>query len=179
MVHTSPPQHPQVPPKYPLAYPPDKLFQMTLSQLMVGRLLYITGPVHALNLGLRIAIRYAFARRQFGPKAQTETCIMNYASHKQFLMPTLATTIALEFTRNQLMVMLGGMLPENKKFSVSRNSPYVFMVIDALRENREHYHSIVSGIKALVCEYCVDSLGRMRVMCGGIVYRGVTINDSR
>ena len=82
---------------------PDKLFQKTLSQLMVGRLLYITGPVHALNLGLRISIRYAFARRQFGSQQ-----VINYSSHKYALMPMLAFTLGLEFTRNQLMQMLGG-----------------------------------------------------------------------
>ena len=36
-----------------------------------------------------------------------------------------------------------------------------------MRENRDHYHSIVSGVKALVCEFCVESLGKMRVLCGG------------
>ncbi len=106
---------------------------LTLSQLMVGRLLYITGPIQCLNIGLRIVIRYASSRHQFGPKKEPERCILDYTTHKRKLMPVLGTTLALEFARNALVAMLKGAFEDNEK--------------------REKYHAIVSGVKAFTCEY--------------------------
>jgi acyl-CoA oxidase len=81
---------------------------MTLSQLMVGRLLYVIAPIQIANVGLRVAIRYGSVRKQFGPKGGVETNILDYSSHKKKLMPAIATNLALEFTRNQLILMLKG-----------------------------------------------------------------------
>jgi acyl-CoA oxidase len=146
-----------------------KLFSVTLSQLMVGRLLYVAGPVLALQQGLKIAIRYGHSRRQFGPKSKPESCtfahagyknfprnrpfltlffavIMDYQTHKKTLMPMLASCLVFEQARNELLKMLKPAFNDEAK--------------------RVEFHAIVSGVKAVVCEYVNQQLILIRNLCG-------------
>ncbi|EFA85005.1 acyl-CoA oxidase [Heterostelium album PN500] len=126
---------------------PNKLFQITISQLVFGRLLYIFGPTIFLAIGLKTAIRYAFSRRQFGEKGKPEELIIDYPTHNRVLLPMLATNMVFEFSRNWII--------DNLQES-SRSD-----------EKREEYHSIVSGVKAMVCEFTIQSVSKLRVFCGG------------
>ncbi|GAM19404.1 hypothetical protein SAMD00019534_025790, partial [Acytostelium subglobosum LB1] len=126
---------------------PGKLFQITISQLVFGRLLYICGPLFVMNAGLKTAIRYAFSRRQFGDKGKEESLIIDYATHHRVLLPMLATNIAFEFSRNWVI----------ENLLESRQS----------EEKTEEYHAVVSGVKAMVTETCSTGLSKLRVLCGG------------
>eukprot|EP01132_Coremiostelium_polycephalum_P001115 gene1115-1420_t len=126
---------------------PGKLFQITISQLVLGRLFYIIGPTLALNICLKTATHYAFSRKQFGEKGKPEQLIINYPTHYQVLIPMIATNFAIELARNTLIERLCEPMEDEKV--------------------REEFHSIVSGVKAFTTEYVVQSLSKLRVMCGG------------
>eukprot|EP01133_Synstelium_polycarpum_P015449 gene15449-18327_t len=82
---------------------PGKLFQITISQLVFGRLLYVCGPTIYIGVALKIATRYAFSRRQFGEKGKSEELIINYPTHLRTLLPMIATSMAFEFSRNWII----------------------------------------------------------------------------
>ncbi|EGG18107.1 acyl-CoA oxidase [Cavenderia fasciculata] len=126
---------------------PSKLFQITISELVFGRMLYVCGPIQYLGIALKASIRYAFSRRQFGEKGKTEELIMNYPTHYRILLPMLAQNTAFEFARNWVI----DNIQESSKSE----------------EKREEFHAIVSGIKAMVTEFAIVALSRLRVMCGG------------
>ena len=126
---------------------PSQLFNVTLSQLMVGRLIYVLGPVMALNTGVRTVFRYGCARRQFGPPDGQEIAVIEYQSFQRKLMPILATTVALDITKNELVRLLCDAFQDDQK--------------------RNDFHAIISGIKALSTEYCIKATNDFRVLCGG------------
>jgi len=126
---------------------PGKLFQQTISQLVFGRMLYICGPIFSINYCLNTAIRYAFSRRQFGEKGKKEELIINYPSHYRVLMPMLSHLIAFEFTRDSIIEKL----IHSKKYE----------------QDVEETHAVVSGVKALINEYNMVYLNKLRAFCGG------------
>eukprot|EP00164_Ancoracysta_twista_P006260 GFYU01008693.1.p1 GENE.GFYU01008693.1~~GFYU01008693.1.p1 ORF type:complete len:752 (+),score=231.65 GFYU01008693.1:117-2258(+) len=125
-------------------------FAETLSALVFGRLLYCMGPVGALVVGTTITGRYAIKRRQFGPPNMKEVNLLTYTSHKLKLMPMIASTYAYYYMTQSLLEGFGQMAGGTM--------------------DKGEFHALVSGSKALVCEYTTDSLSKMRVMCGGHGY---------
>ena len=67
--------------------------------LHTGRALIAQGGVNGQMLGFCIAIRYACSRPQFGDKV-----IMEYLTHKNRLLPALASTYALQLAMRTLKV---------------------------------------------------------------------------
>ncbi|KAM9997105.1 hypothetical protein ACTFIZ_002031 [Dictyostelium cf. discoideum] len=126
---------------------PGKLFQVTISQLVFGRLLYICGPIKSLTITLRTGLTYAFNRRQFGEKNKTEELIINYPSHYQVLLPMLSQLVAFEFARDSIIERL--LEPKTTD------------------ERLDETNSTISGVKALVNEYSMIYLNKLRTFCGG------------
>lgn len=119
-------------------------FARTLAALLFGRLLYIVGPTIALQNALTISIRYACQRQQFG-EAKNETYIWNYPSHQLKLVPPLAYSWAFFFT-------------------VSKISQQFANIND---ETLHDFHTLISSVKAYICEYTPLQLAKIANTCGG------------
>lgn len=125
---------------------PGKLFQITISQLVMGRMLYIVGPPAYLNVAIKNTFRYAMQRRQFGEKEKPEELLINYPTHYQTLIPMISNVFALEFSRNVIVERF----PESK-----------------MPDKADSYNAIIGGVKATVAEYAIQSISKLRTMCGG------------
>jgi acyl-CoA oxidase len=72
--------------------------------------------------------------------------IINYQTHKKALMPMLANLLVFESARNHLIKMLKPAFTDDDK--------------------RVEFHAVVSGVKAVVCEYVNQQLAVIRNLCG-------------
>lgn len=82
----------------------SRRFFMMLGTLVGGRICVGKGTVAASKLGLKIALKYAYQRRQFGQDVHLqENLLIDYPSHQMRLFPLLAKTYALHFALEDLM----------------------------------------------------------------------------
>ncbi|XP_011927068.1 PREDICTED: acyl-coenzyme A oxidase-like protein [Cercocebus atys] len=72
-------------------------FSAMLAALTPSRLAVAFQAMGAMKLGLTIAVRYSRSRRQFGPKTKEEVKIVEHQTQTLWLMPPLATALALTF----------------------------------------------------------------------------------
>uniref|UniRef100_A0A096NUE7 Acyl-coenzyme A oxidase n=1 Tax=Papio anubis TaxID=9555 RepID=A0A096NUE7_PAPAN len=72
-------------------------FSAMLAALTPSRLAVAFQAMGAMKLGLTIAVRYSRSRRQFGPKTKEEVKIVEHQMQTLWLMPHLATALALTF----------------------------------------------------------------------------------
>jgi acyl-CoA oxidase len=126
----------------------DKRFGETLTALMFGRLLYIMGPTKALEQGLTIAVRYALQRRQFGSSGKPENMIWSYPTHKDKIVPLIATANVYRAGWTSLALQFEGMK----------------------KEQLNELHAVISGVKAYVTENVTPALQILRACCGGHGY---------
>ncbi|MDN5653884.1 MAG: acyl-CoA dehydrogenase, partial [Kocuria sp.] len=76
--------------------------------------------VNAAKIGLSIAIRYAYERRQFSSGGDSEATLMSYQLHRRRLLPLLARTYAQAFAHHDLLETFDGVFsgpedtPENR-----------------------------------------------------------------
>lgn len=69
----------------------DQRFGLSLGGLSTGRIILIQNMISSLASGLKIAIRFAALRKQFGsPKSNTEQALLDYELHQYRLFPYLA-----------------------------------------------------------------------------------------
>ncbi len=76
---------------------PGRRFFTMLGTLVGGRVSVANAGVSSAKVGLAIAVRYALARRQFGPAGGREVALLDYPSHRRRLLPPLATSYVLSF----------------------------------------------------------------------------------
>ena len=67
-----------------------KRFFKMLGTLIQGRISVCGAAINASKVALAIAVRYALARRQFGPPDGDEVTLMTYRTHQRRLLPHLA-----------------------------------------------------------------------------------------
>eukprot|EP01099_Mayorella_cantabrigiensis_P007953 TRINITY_DN727_c0_g3_i7.p1 TRINITY_DN727_c0_g3~~TRINITY_DN727_c0_g3_i7.p1 ORF type:complete len:432 (-),score=83.50 TRINITY_DN727_c0_g3_i7:45-1340(-) len=129
-----------------------QLFAATLSQLMVGRLLYFIGPSAAIHACLKAGLYFAFQRTQFGDSKHNarETQLIQYPTHFVELMKGLAFVYVFESAGNEMCQRLFDAFKDEQK--------------------REEFHALMSGLKAYICEYTPRFASKIRVMCGGYGY---------
>jgi acyl-CoA oxidase len=123
-------------------------FFTMLGTLVAGRISIAAASVSASKAGLTIALRYAAARRQFGPEGAAEVPILSYLAVQRRLLPRLATTYALDLTMQQLV----------SEFAASSEA-------DARR-----IEAAAAGVKAYASEHAVATLRACRQVCGGQGY---------
>jgi acyl-CoA oxidase len=70
---------------------PDRRFFTMLGTLIGGRVSVGAGAVSAARNALAIAVRYAHARRQFGPEGERR--LIEYPTHQRRLLPHVADTV--------------------------------------------------------------------------------------
>ncbi len=131
---------------------PSRRFFTMLGTLVGGRVSVASAAVSAAKVGLAIAIRYATARRQFGPVSEPETLLLDYPTHQRRLLPALAGTYAWHFGVDALREQLLAMPREG--------------------DTRE-LEAAAAGIKAGASWHCTEVLQRCREACGGQGYLSV------
>lgn len=138
---------------------PDRRFFTMLGTLVQGRVCVGGGGIQASKVALTIATRYADARRQFGPKDEPETALLDYGQHQRRLLPRIARTYALHFAQERL----------------ARDFHEVFSAGDSVSERRRRaLESRAAATKALGTWHATDTIQECREACGGAGY--LTIN---
>ncbi|KAJ3182276.1 hypothetical protein HDU85_003318 [Gaertneriomyces sp. JEL0708] len=130
----------------PIADPAVR-FATMLGALVGGRVLLATGGCVASQLGLLVAIRYAFNRTQFPADGQSgaEVSIMSYLSHQRKLFPALATTVITRLSVGHLKNLFAARTPETMK----------------------QVHVLAAGLKAYSTWHRGETLRVCREACGG------------
>src|SRR5437660_7329484 len=90
----------------PIANAPRPLLPMR-GPLVAGRVSVSGAGLSAAKLAVTIAIRYGLTRRQFrAPGRGEDVIVLDYLQHQRRLLPALATTYALHFAQQALVVSL-------------------------------------------------------------------------
>ncbi|EFA75614.1 putative acyl-CoA oxidase [Heterostelium album PN500] len=124
----------------------NKRFGSMVAPLVGGRVLIASSALNAAKLSLIIAIRYAYARRQFGSKGN-EIPIIQYLTHQRRLFPLIAATVALNFPVLQLK--------------------QIYCEPNKTPQNVKDVHIWASGLKAVVSWHKTHTLQQVRECCGG------------
>jgi acyl-CoA oxidase len=132
----------------PIASPNKRFFTM-LGTLVAGRVSVGSGAVSASKVGLAIATRYAFHRRQFGAPGVPENRLIDYPIHRRRLMPPLAQTYAASFA--------------------IEHARRAYVEADG-EEERRAVEALAAGIKAFATDHATFALQRCRECCGGQGY---------
>lgn len=123
-------------------------FFTMLRTLVAGRVSIASASVSASKVAMAIAVRYAAARRQFGPQGGQEQPILEYRALQRVLMPRLATTLALHFAVRSLQGRFAG----------------------AAQAEDPELEVRAAALKAYASDHCVDTVQACREACGGQGY---------
>jgi len=132
----------------PIASPNKRFFTM-LGALVAGRVSVGSGGVSASKVGLAIATRYAFHRRQFGAPGVPENRLIDYPIHRKRLMPALAQTYAASFAIEHV-----------RRTYVEAQG----------EQERRAVEALAAGIKVFATDHATFALQRCRECCGGQGY---------
>jgi acyl-CoA oxidase len=135
----------------------NKRFFTMLGTLIMGRVSVAGAALSATKSALTIAVRYAEARRQFGPPDGDEVVLMEYRTHQRRLLPALARTYALHFEQLELVSELHR----------------VFTGSDDEEDARRQLETEAAGVKALGTWHATETIQMCREACGGAGYMSV------
>ena len=127
----------------------NKRFFTMLGTLVGGRVCVPRAGLSATKSALKIAIKYAHKRKQFGPEDGEEIPIIEYPNHQKRLMPLLAKTYVLDFALQAL----------TKKFANH----------DKESDMRD-IESLAAGLKAYSTWHTTKTIQICREACGGKGY---------
>lgn len=133
---------------------PGRRFFTTLGTLVQGRVSLDGSSVNAAKIGLSIAIRYAYERRQFSSGGDSEATLMSYQLHRRRLLPLLARTYAQAFAHHDLLETFDGV------FSGREDTP----------ENRAELETLAAALKPMSTWNALETLQVCREACGGSGY---------
>ncbi len=138
---------------------PDRRFFTMLGTLVQGRVCVGGGGIQASKVALTIATRDAGRRRQFGPKDEPETILLDYGQHQRRLLPLIARTYALHFAQERLARDF------HEVFSAGDQAG------DATAERRRRaLESRAAATKALGTWHATHAIQECREACGGAGY---------
>lgn len=167
----------------PIANSKKRFFTM-LGTLVGGRISVASASVTAAKVGLAIAIRYASARRQFGPDAGREVTLISYPTHKRRLLPKLATTYVHSFAVDALRrrfaeVQRAGLTPSEglqkdlvRAAGSTTSNDHRDQEPSEAPDSRE-VEAAAAALKALTSWHAVDTVEQCRQACGGQGYLSV------
>lgn len=131
----------------------SKRFFTMLGTLVGGRICVGKGSVAGTKLGLAIAIRYAYKRRQFGKDIhRQENLLIEYPTHQMRLFTRLAKTYVLHFALEDLMDRYAGTSPG---------------------DNVRELEAEAAALKSMASWHGNDTLQECREACGGKGYMSV------
>ncbi|CDW85064.1 acyl-coenzyme a oxidase [Stylonychia lemnae] len=147
----------------------DKRFALQLGALSGGRISLIGGSQVGLQQALKIALRYAVLRQQFGPpKSEKEVSLIEYPSHQFRLFSYAAQSIAIMITSQKYLRMQS----ENQKELFNDKNPKISEI-----------HAASSILKALSTWTCYQGIQECRRACGGLGFSfhakfGILLNNN-
>ena len=133
----------------------DQRFGLQLGALSSGRILLISAAASGLQYALKIALRFAAMRTQFGKQEGQETPLIEYQLHQHRLFPYLAYSFAAHLAQQRVLVLWG----KNSKRLFVPNNPKLAEV-----------HALISVLKALATWTCYQGVQECRQACGGLGY---------
>lgn len=134
----------------------DKRFAVQLGSLSQGRLMIVGTSPKILGYGLKIALRFAAMRRQFGkPGEKDEQPLIEYPLHQYRLFPYVANTIAFTLASNRAYEMQYETLPE---------------LFDPESKKVPELHAVTSALKGIHSWAAYKGLQECREACGGLGY---------
>ncbi|MGE0400794.1 MAG: acyl-CoA dehydrogenase [Kofleriaceae bacterium] len=131
---------------------PDRRFFTMLGTLIGGRVSVGAGAVSAARSALAIAVRYAHARRQFGPEGERR--LIDYPTHQRRLLPHLADTVVLRIA-----------------FAALR-ARHATALADRDADTRE-IEAEAAAMKILGSRHAIAAVQEAREACGGQGYASV------
>ena len=137
----------------PIASPGRRFFTM-LGTLVGGRVCVGSAGVSVAETALAIAVRYASARRQFGPAEGREVPLLVYPTHQRRLLPPLATSYVLRFAFARLRARFAEVHAQDEP------------------DTRE-LEAEAAGLKAIATWHAIDTVQQCREACGGQGYLSV------
>lgn len=123
-------------------------FFTMLGTLVAGRISIACASLSAGKSGLVIAVRYAAARRQFGPEGGPEVPILDYTVVQRALLGRVATAYALDAALKELV----------RRFAAAGT------------EGSQELETLAAALKAYASEWTVGTLQAAREACGGQGY---------
>lgn len=123
-------------------------FAKHIGALLMARMAVGLSSIMICKLGMVVAIRYAFKRRQFGPKKGQEVPLMYYQIHRNKLMPRLARLYGQSYFMNYC------------------KRRYAAMTEKDLKE----VHLLISAAKSIISWDTNETLDVCRQLCGGQGY---------
>ena len=126
----------------------SRRFFTMLGTLVGGRISVPMAGLSATKSGLKIAIKYATQRRQFGPSDQPETLLLDYRSHQKRLLPLLANAYALHFAHEWM------------------KDRY----LNHTEEESREIEALAAGLKSVSTWNTTNTLQECREACGGNGY---------
>ena len=134
----------------------SRRFFTMLGTLVRGRISVAGGAGTATQKALTLAIRYGATRRQFSnPATGEEVVVLDYLAHQRKLLPALATTYALHFAQEDLVVRMH----EEQKFDAVPD--------ESLQRDLE---TRAAGIKAVGTWHASATIQACREAAGGAGY---------
>uniref|UniRef100_A0A2K5W3G4 Acyl-CoA oxidase like n=1 Tax=Macaca fascicularis TaxID=9541 RepID=A0A2K5W3G4_MACFA len=104
-------------------------FSAMLAALTPSRLAVAFQAMGAMKLGLTIAVRYSRSRRQFGPKTKEEVKIIEHQTQTLWLMPHLATALALTCVSGYMMENISGLRCDTDMFATFEGDTVVMLQV--------------------------------------------------
>jgi acyl-CoA oxidase len=123
-------------------------FFTMLGTLVAGRISIACASLSAAKSGLTIALRYADARRQFGPDGDEEVPILDYTVVQRSLIIPLATAYALDCGLKELV----------RRFAAAGSS------------SAQELEALAAALKAYASDWTAETLQAAREACGGQGY---------
>jgi len=137
--------------------PKHRFFTM-LGTLVGGRVSVASGGLSASKVALAIALRYATARRQFGPEGGDELPLIAYPTHRRRLLPRLATAYVLSFAVGSL----------EARFAAAQRAGTRGVPADT-----RDLEAAAAALKASASAHAVATVAECRRACGGQGYLSV------
>jgi acyl-CoA oxidase len=137
----------------------NRRFFTMLGTLVQGRVSVGGAAISATKSALTIAIRHGARRRQFGPPdSDEELPLLDFRVHQRRLLPRLATTYALHFAQEGVVVELDrifGSLGQGE---------------DEAERDRRELETRAAGLKAIATWHATETIQACREACGGAGY---------
>jgi acyl-CoA oxidase len=133
----------------------SRRFFTMLGTLVRGRISVAGSAGSATQRALAIAVRRAERRTQFRrPGGETEVPLLDYLAHQRKLLPALATSYALHFAQEELVVMLHDV----------QSAP------EPDERAQRQLEARAAGIKAVATWHATSAIQMAREACGGWGY---------
>lgn len=130
-------------------------FANSIASLSGGRVIICRLSSECAMIGLTIALRFACARKQFGPPGKPEVQLISYPIHQHRLITRFADSFFHYLGSNRMIEMWGKNLPN---------------LLKEKNKQTKLCHALCSNLKCFIAWDTQDTLAECRKACGGLGY---------